>query len=315
MSGSSQTPDARYRPGGAAGITGVTNPHQGLGAGYAVSLPLFEGPLDLLLHLIEQEKLDISEISLVAVTDQYLKTIEQLEELAPGALADFLVVASRLLYIKSTRLLPKPPAAGEDDEESGDDLVRHLLEYRQFKRAASELRSREDEGSRLFVRPGMAVDLGELSQKQPEFGELDAGLLQNALKRALARIPVEEPAPQVKPYTVTVAERIESVRTFLANRREDVGEPSQVSFALLLEDGSSRIEIIVTFLAVLELVKQRELVARQDATFGEIVLVVVDEAAGATAPDDDGPGSDGSGDEPEDHIEDDDLAAAAQPEE
>src|SRR3954470_24105384 len=103
-----------YQPGSVAGITGITSSDQRLGAGYAVFLPLFEGPLDLLLHLIEQEKLDISEISLVAVTDQYLKTIDQLEELAPGALADFLVVASRLLYIKSARLLPKPTAGEEE---------------------------------------------------------------------------------------------------------------------------------------------------------------------------------------------------------
>ncbi len=152
-------------------------------------MPLFEGPLDLLLHLIEQEKLDINEISLVAVTDQYLKTIDQLEELAPGALADFLVVASRLLYIKSTRLLPKPVMGDEDAEESGDNLVRHLLEYRQFKRAALDLRSREDEGNRLFVRPPNSVDLGEVSQKQPEFGELDVALLQKALQAGAGAYP------------------------------------------------------------------------------------------------------------------------------
>jgi segregation and condensation protein A len=270
--------ESDYQPGSAAGITGVTSPHQRLGAAYAVSLPLFEGPLDLLLHLIEQEKLDISEISLVAVTDQYLKTIDQLEELAPGALADFLVVASRLLYIKSTRLLPKAPSGGDDEEDTGDNLVRHLLEYRQFKRAASELREREDEGSRLFVRPPTAVDLGEVTQKPPEFGELDITLLQKALRRALARIPVEPPPPQVKPYTVTVAERIESVRSVMADARMSQSSNGKLSFSGLLGESTSRLEIIVTFLAVSELVKQRELVARQEATFGEIVLIVVDES-------------------------------------
>lgn len=268
--------ETTYQRGRAAGITGVTSLHQGLGAAYAVSLPLFEGPLDLLLHLIEQEKLDINEISLVAVTDQYLKTIDQLEELSPGALADFLVVASRLLYIKSTRLLPKPSTGDDEEEDAGDNLVRHLLEYRQFKRAASELRGREDDGSRLFVRPATTVDLSELSPKQPEFGELDVTLLQKALKRALQRIPVESPPPQLKPYTVTVSERIESVRMILSNARQGTGDARQLSFAGLLEESSSRIEIIVTFLAILELVKQREVIARQDATFGEIVLIVAD---------------------------------------
>lgn len=279
-----------YQPGGAVGITGITSQHKRLGAAYAVSLPLFEGPLDLLLHLIEQEKLDISEISLVTVTDQYLKTIDQLEELAPGALADFLVVASRLLYIKSLRLLPKPPSTEGEEEDASDNLVRHLLEYRQFKRVASDLRSREDDGSRLFVRPPTTVDLGELTKKEPEFGELDITLLKSALKRALSRIPVEAPPPQVKPYTVTVSERIESVRALLFEAKQMEGEPKQLSFFGLLNESSSRLEIVVTFLAVLELVKQREVVAQQDATFGEIVLIVVDSSAvpASEQPDDEG---------------------------
>jgi segregation and condensation protein A len=271
--------DSSYSRGRAAGISSVTSPHQGLGAAYAVSLPLFEGPLDLLLHLIEQEQLDINEISLVAVTDQYLKTIDALEELAPGALADFLVVASRLLYIKSARLLPKAPSGEGEEEETSDTLVRHLLEYRQFKRAASGLRSREDDGSRLFVRPATTVDLGALTPKEPEFGELDVNLLQKALRKALQRIPVAPPLPQVKPYTVTVAERIVSVRVLLKHARHEGDAARQLSFSGLLEGSRSRIEIIVTFLAVLELVKQREVVAHQDATFGEIMLMVADDAA------------------------------------
>jgi segregation and condensation protein A len=246
-----------YRPGSAVGITGVTNSDQRLGAGYAVSLPLFEGPLDLLLHLIEQEKLDINEISLLAVTDQYLKTIDQLEVLAPGALADFLVVASRLLYIKSTRLLPKAARDEEDSEDSSETLIRHLLEYRQFRRVASELRGREDEGNRLFVRPPTSVDLGEAGKKQPEFGELDISLLNKALKIALARIPVVAAPPQIRPYTVTVAERIESVRLLLAGLQLGDENTRQLAFTELLAESTSRIEIIVTFLAVLELVKQR----------------------------------------------------------
>jgi segregation and condensation protein A len=287
----------------------VTSTHLGLGAAYSVSLPLFEGPLDLLLHLIEQEKLDINEISLLAVTDQYLKTIEQLEELSPGALADFLVVASRLLYIKSTRLLPKPQTNTDEEEDAGDNLVRHLLEYRQFKRAALELRSREDEGSRLFVRPPTTVDLGELSQKQPEFGELDRSLLQKALKRALARIASAPLIPQVQPYTVTVAERIESVRSLLADARQAEQPVFQLSFSGLLEEGSSRLEIIVTFLAVLELVKQRELVAQQEGTFGEIVLTLVDPAEQDPEQDSE------QGAVLQTDVDENVLAAAAEPEE
>lgn len=274
---------ATYQPGRAAGLAGIINPQQRLGASYAVLLPVFEGPLDLLLHLIEQEKLDISAVSLVAVTDQYLKTLEQLEELEelrPGALADFLVVASRLLYIKSASLLPKPPSsAPEDEEESVDTLVRHLLDYRQFKRVAESLRGLELAGGRVFVRPPLAVAPAAVSRqpvasRQPvEFGAVDGAVLQKALQRALARIPEAPAPPKVQPYTVTVAERIETVRQAVCRVGEEQPRPTGVRFSTLLGEATSRVEIIVTFLAVLELVKQREVVAAQVDTFGEIVLL------------------------------------------
>jgi len=208
------------------------------------------------------------------VTDQYLRTLDQLEELEPGALADFLVVASRLLYIKSMRLLPGPggsPAVSVDeDEDTADDLVRHLLEYRQFKRVAATLRARDDEGTRLFGRPASAAAV-DLEKKAPEFGELERGLLQEALKRALARTPETPHLHRVQPYTVTVADRIETVRALLARA---AAEPASagIPFSQLLEGAVDRVEIIVTFLAVLELVKQAEVVAVQSDTFGEILL-------------------------------------------
>ena len=264
---------SNYQAGAAAGLSGVTGAYRRLGSAYPVTLPVFEGPLDLLLHLIEQEKLDISEVSLVAVTDQYLRTMEQLEELTPGALADFLVVASRLLYIKSARLLPKPPQTEEAEESDADSLVRHLLEYRQIKRAAGTLREREEAGERLFVRPPVAVDVAELTQKPLDFGDVNPAMLQKALRRALARIPVAPPPPKVYLYTVTVADQIEVVRKlFDAAKRARPDRPT-LTFSALLEMSKSRLEIIVTFLAVLELVKQRELIADQQATFGEIVLL------------------------------------------
>jgi segregation and condensation protein A len=259
-----------------------------MGAAYAVSLPGFEGPLDLLLHLIEQDKLDISAISLVAVTDQYLRTLEQLEELEPGALADFLVVASRLLYIKSLRLLPQPAAGGDEEEDSADDLVRRLLEYRQFKRAAATLRAWDDEGTRLFGRPGGAPGV-EFVGKAPVFGEFEQMLLQEALRRALARTPETPPIQRVQPYAVTVADRIETVRDLLAYAARGP-EPAQLPFSRLLADATSRVEIIVTFLAVLELVKQAELVAVQSDTFGEILLTPLsrgETGAPLASPDDD----------------------------
>lgn len=263
----------------AAGV-GITNRDQTHGAAYAVTLPVFEGPLDLLLHLIEKEELDISEVSLVAVTDQYLQTLERLEEIQPGALADFLVVASRLLYIKSARLLPKPPsrADGEEEEESSDSLIRYLLEYRQFKRVAGDLRTREEAGLRAFGRTPGVVDLGAQYVRPLDLGDLELAGLQAALRHVLRRMPVDPPQPKVHPYTVTVAEQIEVVRRMVARQQ------AQVRFADLLGGRASRLEVLVTFLAVLELIKQRELHATQEATFGEILLTPVDPLVTASDP-------------------------------
>ncbi len=262
------------------GFASPTNRDQTFGAAYAVSLPAFQGPLQLLLHLIEREELDISEISLVTVTDQYLHTLEQLEELEPGALADFLVVASRLLYIKSNRLLPRPQAEEDEDEDGGDALIRHLLEYRQFKQAANSLKARADEGYRVFVRPPAAPPSPLQSTRTPDLSNVDMPGLQAALKRALERIPVEAPASRVQAYAVTVAEQIEIVRKHV--RRMIAGlqgdERATIAFSELLGASYSRIEAIVTFLAVLELIKLQELRVEQEGTFGEILLLPVDPA-------------------------------------
>ncbi len=256
---------------------GLTNRDQTHGAAYAVTLPVFEGPLDLLLHLIEKQELDISEVSLVAVTDQYLQSLEKLEEIQPGALADFLVVASRLLYLKSTRLLPKPVAAAEEEEESdADSLIRHLMEYRQFKRIAGDLQTRQEMGMRAFGRTPGVLDFSQREPLPVDLGDLELSSLQAALRKALQRMPVDPPPPKVQPYTVTVAEQIEIVRQTIAQQMQAAGarEAVQVRFSELLGGKASRLEILVTFLAVLELIKQHELQAIQEATFGEILLTV-----------------------------------------
>lgn len=268
-------PPAGYRP---ANPFNTRTPHYG--SGYPVQLPVFEGPLDLLLFLIEREELDINEVSLVAVTDQYLRTIEQWEEIEPGALADFLVVASRLLYIKSNRLLPRPPSSEEEEEEGSDSLIRHLLEYRQFKRIAESLRELEEAGQRVFARAGAPPDVGALGARPPDLSAVDLPLLQKALQRALARVPDDPPPPKVQAYAVTVAEKIDEVRSvfqralsLVADGEMNDRQEVRVSFSDVVETSESRLEIVVTFLAVLELMKQHELAAVQETTFGEIYLV------------------------------------------
>lgn len=247
-------------------------PHT-LGAAYPVRLPIFEGPLDLLLHLIEREELDITEISLVAVTDQYVQAIENLEEIEPGALADFLVIAARLLYLKSRSLLPKPrPPEEEDEEADADALIRQLLEYRQFKAVAEGLRLREEAGLRAFVRLAPPPQF----ERKLDLGDVHVDLLAAAVHKALRRIPSEPTKPRVHTYPITVADQIELVRKRVQAVQVRAGaEParfSPVRFIDLLSESKTRMEIVVTFLAVLELIKQREIMAEQEGVFGEIVL-------------------------------------------
>lgn len=245
---------------------------QPLGSGYPVHLPAYEGPLDLLLHMIEVRELDVSLISLMDVTDQYLKTLSQLEEIEPGALADFLVVASRLLYIKSYNLLPKPrPPVEDEDEASGDALLRQLMEYRRFKEAAAVLRLREASGLRVYVRTAPRQEV----ERRLDLSNVDLENLQRALRRVLQRIPVDPPMPRVKSYPITVSEQIENVRSYLRAAFE-ASEPKVrrgVSFEALLSRSATRLEVIVTFLAVLELVKLREIEVAQEGTFGDIQLM------------------------------------------
>jgi segregation and condensation protein A len=242
-------------------------PSHRFGSAYAVALPGFYGPLELLLQLIEQEKLDISAISLVAVTDQYLQTIEQLEEREPGALADFLVVASKLLYLKSRNLLPKPqPAVEGEAEDPSDGLIKQLLEYRHFKAVAATLHEREMLGLRTYPRPP-----GPPVEKQLDLSNLDVTKLHAMLQRVLQRMPGEPVLPRVKAYSITVAEQIEVVRTRLRQGLAG-GGAGLLTFGWLLQQSATRLEVIVTFLAVLELIKQQEVVVTQTELFGEIVL-------------------------------------------
>lgn len=264
---------------GSRGSTELLNLDQTFGTAYEVNLPAFQGPVALLLHLIEREELEISEVSLVAVTNQYLRAISQLGALEASALAGFLDVASRLLYIKSNRILPRPMPEEEDEEDAGDALVRHLMEYRQFKQAANSLRERADMGRRAFVRPAPSAASADRSMRPLDLSGVDLSGLQAALKRALERIPVEAPAPAVQQYTVTVAEQIEHVRSyvrFVLEQPVTTGSRAAITFSALLTEAYSRIEVIVTFLAVLELIRLRELRVQQSGTFGEILLLPVD---------------------------------------
>ena len=237
---------------------------------YQVKLPIFEGPLDLLLYLIEREELDITAVSLAAVTEQYLAYMSLLENLVVDQLADFLVIAAKLILIKSQALLPRPPSI-EVEEDVGDDLVRQLLAYKQFKEVARGLGQREADGLRSFIRlaPPPKIEVTNV-----DLTGITVEDLLTAVRRALA---VAEPLPPVgdvvKPFTITIREQIALIERLLA------AQPF-VSFTALLRH-YSRIEIVVTFLAVLELLKRRRIEVMQEQLFEEIILQRGPDAMGA----------------------------------
>ena len=250
---------------------------------FHLHLEVFSGPLELLLHLIERQELDITEVSLFAVTEQYLTFLRDGEQINLGALAEFIAVGARLLLLKSRALLPRDPDEefeSEEDEADADpaDLLVALQEYRRIRSAADYLRSLEDEH-----RTGYRRDV------PPPEVPLPTGLDQVTLDRLMAvfaevltRLPAEPAQKQPRVYqrsSVRLQDRVQRLAKLLDRQ-------GRVPFRQIVEQATSRLEVIVDFLAVLELIKSGYLEARQEAAFGEIELV---RRQGALAPTDAAP--------------------------
>jgi len=230
---------------------------------YKVRLTVFEGPLDLLLQLIQRQELDITQVSLALVTDQYLQHIRNLEVVGAEELTEFLVIAAQLLLIKSRLLLPSPPAppAAEPEEDAGQALVERLEVYKRYKAAAQQLHHWEDRGHRAFVRTA-------LQEFPPPTLPQGAGLpsqLLTALQEILAPRPSVPVSDVVSPLRVSIADQMVAIRGRLQGE-----EPC--AFHSLFSPASSRMEVIVTFLALLEMMRRGEVVAWQERVFGEILI-------------------------------------------
>ena len=228
---------------------------------YQIQLPIFEGPLDLLLHLVEREELDITTVALAKITDQYLAYLAELERRQAGELAEFLVVAAKLLLIKSQALLPSPPTLTPEEEDVGEDLVRQLQAYKRFKEIAASLLDREKQGLRSYVRVAPMPRL----EPQLDTDGLSLDDLLMCVQEALDAIPAPPVGKVVTPTTVTIGEQIARIENRLTRQ-------TQVRFREFLSEATSRVEIIVTLWAVLELVKQKRARVRQDDLFGEIFI-------------------------------------------
>jgi len=235
---------------------------------FQLRLPVFEGPLDLLLYLVEKEQLDITEVALVQVTDQYLAYLRSGDQIDADALAEFIAIGARLIYLKSKALLPKPPAPGEEEEDIAGDLVRRLQEYRRFKEAAGHLRSREEEGTRAYPRLAPPPDLPLPTGLDGVTLQLLAEIVQEVLERQ----PPEEPEAVIEREPVTLEQKVAELSLTLQRR-------GRVSFRSFIAASRSRSEVVVAFLAVLELIKALRAQAEQDTLFGDIQLVALQQEA------------------------------------
>jgi segregation and condensation protein A len=233
---------------------------------YKVKLDVFEGPLDLLLYLIKRDEVDIYDISIERITKQYLEFIDAFQMLNIELAGEFIVMAANLLYIKSRMLLPVDQQMAEEDAEEDDprwELIRQLIEYKKFKEAANHLREREAEQENLFARipaaPELEADTANLLVEEVGIFDLIRAF-QNILKR---RTAPQEDLREIFEENFTVADKIDHVLRIISSG-------VSLRFEEMFPERATRAEIVVTFLAMLELIRMKQLRVRQDQHFAEI---------------------------------------------
>ena len=236
---------------------------------YQVKLDIFEGPLDLLLYLIKKNEVDIYDIPIALITGQYLEYLDLMKELNLDIAGEFLVMASTLLKIKSQTLLPPAEGMGEGEEEADPraELMEHLLEYQRYKEAAQQLVTRKLLEKDIFTR--LQAD-GPDEEKGDADVLIEATLfdLVDALRKVIERNDLPEHYMGVAVETVTVRDKIVSIL-------QQLKETPQLVFQSLFDPLVTRYEIIVTFLAVLELIRLRAIRVFQVQPYGEIRIVAL----------------------------------------
>ena len=236
---------------------------------YKIVLDSFEGPLDLLLNLIEKSKIDIYDIPINIITEQYLDYIYGMEKFDLEITSDFLVMAATLLQIKSKLLLPKVKSTEEEEEEEDprDELVRRLLAYKKYKEVANELRIYEDLGLKSFFKP--QEDLSQFEEEQIEIGPFEVDSLFKTLNKILNRrglnsdiLNFEEISRDeftIKDCTENILERLEYTK--------------KIKFSQLLNNNSTRNEIVAYFLSLLELMRFKNIFVSQDDAFSDLIII------------------------------------------
>lgn len=233
---------------------------------YKVRLEIFEGPLDLLLYLIKKDEIDIYNVSIERITSQYLAYIETFKMLNIELASEFIVMAANLMYIKSRMLLPVSQQPPEEDAEEDDprwELIRQLVEYKKFKDAAQFLQARDSEGAEFYAAAPEPPDLTVANTAPLQIGIFD---LIRAFQKVLKRFEDTHSLREIVDDRWTVSDKIDFLLATVP-----VG--GRMRFEELFTEASSRSEVIVTFLAVLELIKLHFLEIEQTHTLGEIAVM------------------------------------------
>lgn len=239
---------------------------------YNIVLESFKGPLDLLLHLIEKAKVDIYDIPISEITDQYIDYLNKMKELDLEITSEFLVMATTLLEIKSKTLLPGKDSIekgekSDKDEDPRVELVNRLIEYKKYKRIAEELKIKENVQNKVYYK--LKEEFINTYEKDVDLGNLDVNKLINALNKVLSK-----KNKNIKPIEIDEIQREEVTLEECINKLKDVlKEEKKVSFSCLFDEYSTRSEVIGLFLSILELSKSKFIKLIQEENFSDIIII------------------------------------------
>lgn len=235
---------------------------------YVTKINEFEGPLDLLLHLIKKSNIDIYDISLSDITDQYLEYIHKMEELNLDIASEYLVMATELLEYKSRSLLPKKIEDDKEEEDPKEELIKRLVDYKKYKEITSEFKKLEDIRSEIYTKT--PSNINEYDEKVINNSELSVNDLISAFKKFIDRKEYEKPLnTKITTKELSVSDRIIKIKEILKTKNE-------VNFIDLF-DKLTKDYVVVTFLSILEMSKNKEIEIKQDNNFGNIIIKEVKE--------------------------------------
>lgn len=245
---------------------------------YKIKLDIFEGPFDLLVYLIENARMNVYDIQVSEITSQYIEYIERMQALDINVATEFMVLAAALIEIKSKMLLPrmKPEGEGSVEEDPRTELVQRILEYKRFKSAAEFLDLQEEENQRIYAKP--KEDLAPYTKEADEYLNLDIHQFVKAFHMFLIKKKkleeIKKNYARVERQKITIESKIEFIKELFGRK-----EKKKLSFRELLTPESNRYEVVLTFVSMLEMIRQKSVLVRQNVNFGEIILSLTEKKA------------------------------------